>query len=80
MSRSLVRSIILIPAASTAVAGKSTGSDPELAAIRATAEAHLSANPDRLRNVFLPGMNLFTTESWALYTMPMPPPRRSRIR
>ena len=62
MSRSLVRSIIFILAASTAVAGKSTGSDPELAAIRAAAEAYLSSNPDRLRNVFLPGMNLFTTD------------------
>ena len=45
--------------------------DPEVDAIRAVAEAYISADPARLREGFLPTMNLYTTdEKEALRTIP----------
>jgi hypothetical protein len=63
MHRSLLRNIIVTLALSTAaVSDTAAVIDPELAAIRATAEAYLSASPEKLRSVFLPSMSLFTTD------------------
>jgi hypothetical protein len=36
--------------------------DPEIDAIRAVADAYISADPARLRDVFLPSTNLYTTD------------------
>jgi Putative lumazine-binding/Protein of unknown function (DUF1579) len=36
--------------------------DPEIGAIRAVADAYISADPARLREAFLPSMNLYTTD------------------
>jgi hypothetical protein len=45
--------------------------DPEIDAIRAVANAYISADPARLREAFLPTMNLYTTdEKEALRTIP----------
>lgn len=45
--------------------------DPEIDAIRAVADAYISADPGRLRDAFLPSMNLYTTdEKDALRTIP----------
>src|ERR1700732_4173381 len=45
--------------------------DPEVDAIRAVADAYFSADPARLRDAFLPSMNLYTTdEKEGLRTIP----------
>jgi hypothetical protein len=45
--------------------------DPEIDAIRAVADAYLSADPVRLHDAFIPSMNLYTTdEKEALRTTP----------
>ena len=45
--------------------------DPEIGAIRAVADAYMSAEPARLREAFLPAMNLYTTdEKGSLRTIP----------
>jgi hypothetical protein len=45
--------------------------DPEVDAIRAVADAYISADPARLRGAFLPSMNLYTTdEKEGLRTIP----------
>ena len=45
--------------------------DPEVDAIRAVADAYISADPARLRDAFLPSMNLYTTdEKEGLRTIP----------
>ena len=45
--------------------------DPEIDAIRSVANAYISAEPTRLREAFLPTMNLYTTdEKEALRTIP----------
>jgi putative lumazine-binding protein/uncharacterized protein DUF1579 len=45
--------------------------DPEIDAIRSVADAYISADPARLRDAFLPNMNLYTTdEKEALRTIP----------
>jgi len=50
---------------------RSSVTDPEMDAIRALADAYISADPARLREAFLPSMNLFTTdEKEALRTIP----------
>jgi hypothetical protein len=38
------------------------GADPEIDAIRAVADAYLSADPVRLYDAFIPSMNLYTTD------------------
>jgi hypothetical protein len=49
----------------------SSATDPEIDAIRSVADAYISADPARLREAFLPSMNLFTTdEKQALRTIP----------
>ena len=49
----------------------SSTTDPEIDAIRAVADAYISADPGRLRDAFLPSMNLYTTdEKEALRTIP----------
>ena len=49
----------------------SSTTDPEIDAIRAVADAYISADPSRLRDAFLPSMNLYTTdEKEALRTIP----------
>ena len=50
---------------------RSSATDPEMDAIRAVADAYISADPARLREAFLPNMNLYTTdEKEALRTIP----------
>jgi len=45
--------------------------DPETAAIRLVAEAYVSGDPARIRDAFLPSMNLYTTDAKeALRTIP----------
>jgi hypothetical protein len=45
--------------------------DPEIGAIRAVAEAYISSEPARLREAFLPNMNLYRTdEKGSLRTIP----------
>src|SRR4029077_13017129 len=45
--------------------------DPEIDAVRGVADAYISADPARLRDVFLPTMNLYTTDAnGALRTIP----------
>ena len=39
-----------------------TSTDPEVDAIRAVADAYISADPVRLRDAFLASMNLYTTD------------------
>jgi len=49
----------------------SSATDPEIESIRAVADAYISADPARLRDAFLPSMNLYTTdEKEALRTIP----------
>ena len=50
---------------------RSSATDPEMDAIRAVADAYISADPARLREAFLPNMSLYTTdEKEALRTIP----------
>jgi len=50
---------------------KATGVDPEIDAIRSVADAYISADPTKIRDSFLPGMNLYTTtENGSLRTIP----------
>jgi len=66
----LVIAITLLSVAASTRADTSPA-DPEIDAIRAVADAYLSADPARLRNVFLPSMNLYTTDvNGALRTIP----------
>jgi hypothetical protein len=66
--------VILFAAVSVStplVAPQTPADDSEVAAIRAVANAYISADPARLREAFLPTMNLYTTdEKEALRTIP----------
>jgi putative lumazine-binding protein/uncharacterized protein DUF1579 len=70
--RRLVLFISAIAFLSLAFAQVRTGDvDPEIGAIRAVADAYISAEPARLREAFLPSMNLYTTdEKGSLRTIP----------
>jgi hypothetical protein len=65
--------ITLLGAFCATLAAQAHPGDPELDAIRAVANAYISADPARLREAFLPTMNLYTTDDQeALRTIPFP--------
>jgi hypothetical protein len=71
MKRFALVILIISSWAATAPKARASGADPEIDAIRAVADAYISADPARLREAFLPTMNLYTTdEKEALRTIP----------
>ncbi len=70
MQRSLLF-ILTIGFLVSPVPARSSANDPEIDAIRAVADAYISADPARLRDAFVPNMNLYTTDDKeALRTIP----------
>jgi Putative lumazine-binding/Protein of unknown function (DUF1579) len=71
MKRFALFILIISTWAVTAPQARASGADAEIDAIRAVADAYISADPARLREAFLPTMNLYTTdEKEALRTIP----------
>ena len=69
--KSLILSALLLAFAVESICLRADSADPDAAAIRRVAEAYVSGDPARIREAFLPSMNLYTTDAKeALRTIP----------
>lgn len=67
----LIFSALLLALVAESVCLRADSADPEAVAIRRVAEAYISGDPARIREVFLPAMNLYTTDAKeAIRTIP----------
>jgi hypothetical protein len=72
MQRFVLVTLTLVILEVTTLSARSGATAPEVDAIRSVADAYISADPARLRDAFLPGMNLYTTdEKEGLRTIPL---------